>query len=172
MNYAWRVDKTNRRRTKVVSIAEARIKETVAWNSLLWPAKHETIRGDLIIPRSTAAGKFNSIGLIADIKSRAMTKIAVAFRARRRNGNGKWTKEKRKRKKRVYRLIVRRDEKEPVVQLDFPRLSSTNDGGKIEKEQRSFPGNGVEYLLHRSRMQPSKLSKMITVLFINTTERK
>lgn len=94
MNYAWRVDKTNRRRTKVVSIAEARIKETIAWNSLLWPAKHETIRGDLIIPRSTAAGKFNSIGLIADIKSRAVTKIAVAFRARRRNGNGKWTKRK------------------------------------------------------------------------------
>lgn len=40
------------------------------------------------------AGKFNSIGLIADIKSRAVTKIAVAFRARRRNGNGKWTKGK------------------------------------------------------------------------------
>lgn len=82
----------------MVSIAEARIKETIAWNSLLWPAKHETIRGDLIIPRSTAAGKFNSIGLIArliaDIKSRAVTKIAVAFRARRRNGNGKWTKGK------------------------------------------------------------------------------
>lgn len=69
---------------------------------------------------------------------------------------------KNERKKRVYRLSMRRDEKEPVVQLDFPRLSSTNDGGKIEKEQRSFSVSRK-----RSGILASSISNAILETFEN-----
>lgn len=69
MNYALRDDKINRRQ---VSIVEARIKETVKRNCV----EPRGFDNPALKLRSTAAAKFNSIGLIArlivvtDIKCR------------------------------------------------------------------------------------------------------